>query len=226
MKRFNKLRRYLPVLAAVFAVLAAVLIVSGSFKAELAMINEPYVMKGGDFDIRYYFRATDAFGRDVSDRIKVKGEVDTEKTGEYPVSVKVRGIASTKDREVVFRVVPVQIPATEMEDLKGKYANRGKKAVLSFYDNYGKAMFSFSVIDSDREYEGSVAERTKTKDGWDIVLLVKDSYTEGGKSSVSFEEINLVKKKKSIVVDGLFGLEKTEMVYLGDDWKDVSDYLE
>ena len=193
---------------------------------ELRVINEPIVAKGSKFMINDYFQAQDDRDGDITSSIICEGDVDSSKEGTCNVTLRVSDRAgNTSEKEISFRVISAQIPADQIKDLKGKYADRKSGCVLSLYDNYGKAMYSFQQVGGKTDVEGSVCSRKNKGKTTTLVLSIKDTKKADKKGSFRFVSLKAVRKGKYLTVKSFLGFSNLKLKYVGDDWESVDSYL-
>jgi len=179
---------------------------------------------GSDFNIAELVEAYDIVdGRISTDKIKVEGSIDTSEIGKYKVSVKVsdnKGNATEKDMDV--SVVKAYAAAESIRNIEGKYVNKEKEIILSFYNNYGRAAYSIGKSGDKNSIGGYVVNIYEDNGYIDLTLSYDTSnWQKGEKPNFEFANMKLYKNGNNIRLKSFIDYKNIDFSYAGKRWEEV-----
>ena len=190
---------------------------------ELDILSVPFKSK---FNITKFIEAEDNIdGKLSEDKIKVEGNVNTTKIGKYSIKVTAEDSSGNKSvKNMDIKVIRPYAAIEKIKGIEGKYINKSKNLVLSFYDNYGRASYSFGETGDSLNYSGHVSSIQEK--GNDITLLVSydtSDWQNGEKPEYEFAQMKLYKSGNDLRLRSFLNYKNIDLSYAGKNWNDVKN---
>ncbi len=112
--------------------------------------NSFSIYRGEELNLLNNVTAIDIEDGDLTNRLVVVGEVDSNTVGEYKVTYKVTDDSNyTTKKEIIVTVLPSEAPSIEANDIEIKqYKSFNPKDYVKVYDTYGNVINSVEVIEN------------------------------------------------------------------------------
>ncbi|WP_290773418.1 immunoglobulin-like domain-containing protein [Anaerofustis sp.] len=189
---------------------------------DIEVIGVPYKSK---FNIDTYVKVTDNLDGEIpKEKIKIEGNVDTSKIGKYNIEVSASDSVGNKtEKKLTISVVRAYARADEMGSLTGKWINKEKDLILSFYDGYGRACYSIGKHGDSIDYSGYVSEINNSQD--ETVLLLSYNaadWQNHEKPDYVFSNMITEKRGNKLTVKSFMDYKNIEFSFAGSNWEEVN----
>ena len=114
----------------------------------------------------------------------------------------------------------------KIDILKGKWVNKEKGLVLSFYNSYSRASYSFGKIGEKLNYNGYVSN-IDIKDKY-ITLIVsynESDWQKGESPKYKFAKMIIEREDTELKLELFMEYENIYMKYAGESWNDVEKVI-
>ena len=108
------------------------------------------IYRGEKIDLLKDVSASDKEDGDLTDRLVVVGEVDSNTVGEYKITYKVTDNSRyTTSKDIIITVLPSEAPTIEAHDIEIKqYKSFNPKDFVKVYDTYGNLMEQVDIVEN------------------------------------------------------------------------------